>query len=143
MLSPDTYLFRRHRILAVRLAGGTYTTDVGFATENARVPLLLAEGVVQRDGHCAYRYQQEEFYGWIQAFTLEPQIARDFDPVLFFFEKSPASNMNQFPRPSLYTPEGMLALRRHVFQVERQGLVVQATPTTPAEELPAVSAGEL
>ncbi|MFQ9411979.1 MAG: hypothetical protein ACLR1T_14385 [Evtepia gabavorous] len=43
--------------------------------------------------------------------------------------------MNQFPRPSLYTPEGMLALRRHVFQVERQGLVVQATPTTPAEEL--------
>lgn len=51
MLSPDTYLFRRHRILAVRLAGGTYTTDVGFATENARVPLLLAEGVVQRDGH--------------------------------------------------------------------------------------------
>ena len=148
MLSPDTYLFRRHRILAVRLAGGTYTTDVGFATENARVPLLLAEGVVQRDGHCTYRYQQEEFYGWvqcqrrpghdwerIQAFTLEPQIDRDFDPVLFFFEKSPASNMNQFPRPSLYTPEGMLALRRHVFQVERQGLVVQATPTTPAEEL--------
>ena len=112
MLLPDTYLFRRHRILAVRLAGGTYTTDVGFATENARVPLLLAEGVVQRDGHCAYRYQQEEFYGWvqcqrrpghdwerIQAFTLEPQIDRDFDPVLFFFEKSPASNMNQFPRP--------------------------------------------
>ena len=148
MLLPDTYLFRRHRILAVRLAGGTYTTDVGFATENARVPLLLAEGVVQRDGPFAYRYQQEEFYGWvqcqrrpghdwerIQAFTLEPQIDRDFDPVLFFFEKSPASNMNQFPRPSLYTPEGMLALRRHVFQVERQGLVVQATPTTPAEEL--------
>ena len=104
--------------------------------------------MVQRDGHCAERYQQEEFYGWvqcqrrpghdwerIQAFTLEPQIDRDFDPVLFFFEKSPASNMNQFPRPSLYTPEGMLALRRHVFQVERQGLVVQATPTTPAEEL--------
>lgn len=128
MLSPDTYLFRRHRILAVRLAGGTYTTDVGFATENARVPLLLAEGVVQRDGHCTYRYQQEEFYGWvqcqrrpghdwerIQAFTLEPQIDRDFDPVLFFFEKSPASNMNQFPRPSLYTPEGMLALRQACF----------------------------
>ena len=36
MLSPDTYLFRRHRILAVELEGKTYTTDVGFATENAR-----------------------------------------------------------------------------------------------------------
>lgn len=48
----------------------------------------------------------------IQAFALEPQIDRDFDPVLFFFEKSPESNMNEFPRPSVYTPEGMLALRR-------------------------------
>ena len=36
-LSP-TYLFRRHRILAVELEGKTYTTDVGFATENARSP---------------------------------------------------------------------------------------------------------
>ena len=36
MLSPPTYLFRRHRILAVELEGKTYTTDVGFATENAR-----------------------------------------------------------------------------------------------------------
>ena len=42
-LSP-TYLFRRHRILAVELEGKTYTTDVGFATENARVPLELTEG---------------------------------------------------------------------------------------------------
>ena len=33
MLSPPTYLFRRHRILAVELEGKTYTTDVGFATE--------------------------------------------------------------------------------------------------------------
>ena len=148
MLTPDTYLFRRHRILAVELAGKTYTTDVGFATENARRPLLLEEGVVQNDGHCDYRYQWEEFFGWvqcqrrpghdwerIQAFALEPQVDRDFDPVLFFFEKHPDSNMTQFPRPSIYTQEGMLALRRHVFQVERQGAAVQASPTTPAEEL--------
>ena len=44
MLSPDTYLFRRHRILVVELEGKTYTTDVGFATENARGPLELTEG---------------------------------------------------------------------------------------------------
>lgn len=148
MLTPDTYLFRRHRILAVEIQGQTYTTDVGFATENARCPLLLEEGLVQNDGHCDYRYQWEDFFGWvqcqrrpgrdwerIQAFALEPQVDRDFDPVLFFFEKSPTSNMNQFPRPSIYTREGMLALRRHVFQVERQGNVDQATPTTPEEEL--------
>ena len=145
---PATYLFRRHRILAVELEGKTYTTDVGFATENARRPLELVEGTVQSDGHCEYRYQWEPFFGWvqsqrrpgcdwerIQAFALEPQIDRDFDPVLFFFEKSPESNMNEFPRPSVYTPEGMLALRRHTYRVERQGLVVSSTPVTPAEEI--------
>ena len=148
MLSPDTYLFRRHRILVVELEGKTYTTDVGFATENARRPLELVEGTVQSDGHCEYRYQWEPFFGWvqsqrrpgcdwerIQAFALEPQIDRDFDPVLFFFEKSPESNINEFPRPSVYTPEGMLALRRHTFRVEKQGLVVSSTPVTPAEEI--------
>lgn len=44
MLSPPIYLFRRHRILAVELEGKTYTTDVGFATENARVPLEADRG---------------------------------------------------------------------------------------------------
>ena len=48
MLSPPTYLFRRHRILAVELEGKTYTTDVGFATENARVPLELTEGNITK-----------------------------------------------------------------------------------------------
>ena len=44
--------------------------------------------------------------------------------------------MNEFPRPSVYTPpRGMLALRRHTFRVEKQGLVVSSTPVTPAEEI--------
>lgn len=29
----------------------------------------------------------------------------------------------------------MLALRRHTFRVEKQGLVVSSTPVTPAEEI--------
>lgn len=148
ILTVAAYPFRRHRIMAVGLEGKTYTTDVGFATENARIPLLLEAEKVQDDGHCAYKYQWEDFYGWVQlqrrpgqewervlSFDLAPQIDRDFDPVVCFFEKSPASNMTQFPRPSVYTPEGILALRRHVYQVEKCGLVVEATPTTPEEEL--------
>lgn len=148
ILTVAAYPFRRHRLMGVEIGGKTYTTDVGFATENARKPLLLKAGVVQDDGHCAYQYQWEEFYGWVQlqrkpgqdweaalSFDLAPQIDRDFDPVLFFFEQSPDSNMTQFPRPSVYTPEGILAIRRHVYQVERCGLVVEATPTTPADEL--------
>lgn len=148
ILTVAAYPFRRHRIMGVVLGDKTYTTDVGFATENARIPLLLEEGLVQNDGHCDYRYHWEDFYGWVQSqrrpgedweralsFDLAPQIDRDFDPVVCFFERSPDSNMNQFPRPSIYTQEGILALRKHVYQVEKGGQVIQATPTTPAEEL--------
>lgn len=100
MLSPDTYLFRRHRILAVRLAGGTYTTDVGFATENARVPLLLAEGwcsgralrlsVSARGILRLGSVPAPAGHDWerIQAFTLEPQIDRDFDRCSSFLKRA-------------------------------------------------------
>lgn len=81
MLSPDTYLFRRHRILAVRLAGGTYTTDVGFATENARVPLLLAEGVVQRTGTAPIGISKRNFTAGFSASAGRGMTGSGFRPL--------------------------------------------------------------
>lgn len=43
--------------------------------------------------------------------------------------------MTSSPAPPSIRRRGCWPSARHVFQVERQGLVVQATPTTPAEEL--------
>ena len=55
--------------------------------------------------------------------------------MLFFFEKSPESNMNEFPRPSVYTPRGDAGPAPAHLRVEKQGLVVSSTPVTPAEEI--------
>ena len=59
---------------------------------------------------------------------------QDFAPILFYFAHSPDSNMNQFARVSRYTPQGILAIRRHVLQEEVQGQVVSARPLSPQEE---------
>ena len=67
-------------------------------------------------------------------FTQEPQVDQDFAPILFYFAHSPDSNMNQFARVSRYTPQGILAIRRHVLQEEVQGQVVSARPLSLQEE---------
>lgn len=146
--NPPTILFRRHRVMGVFLEGQCFITDVGFTLENARRPLLLAEGLIQEDGLCQYQYQRDPFFGWlllqktpqghwtrVLGFTQEPQIDQDFVTTLFYFEKSPGSNMNQFPRVSRYTPKEILAIRRHVLQTEAPGQVLSARSLSPEEEL--------
>ena len=134
---PKPIQFRRHRVIGVRLPEGHYITDVGTNLEYSRIPLRLETGMVQTDGAAEYRYMEHEFFGYLQqqrrpgedqwlpqiGFTLEPQIDLDFVTPLFFYEKHPGSNMSQFPRVSLYRPEGMTAVRDHTMWEERGGLV--------------------
>ena len=56
---------------------------------------------------------------------------QDFAPILFYFTHSPDSNMNQFARVSRYTPQGILAIRRHVLQEEVQGRWCPPGPSLP------------
>ena len=139
--------FRRHRVLGVTLEGKVYTTDVGFTTEMARRPLLLEEGLVQYDGFCGYEYRRDPFYGWLLlqkcpgedwkpslGFTQEPQIDLDFETPMFYYEKSPNSNMNQIVRVSIYTSAGILAIRHSCLLEEWAGLVQKSTPIASREE---------
>lgn len=141
--------FRRHRVLGVKLEGKTYTTDVGFTTENARCPLLLEAGLVQSDGACEYRYERDAFYGWLLfqkkpgedwqkalGFTEEPQIDLDFDTPMFYYEKHPDSNMNKVPRVSLYTEDGIIAIRASGGPTCTKKLVEKAGILQSAEEIP-------
>lgn len=147
ILTPNTYLFRRHRIMGVEIEDKTYTTDVGFADENARIPLLLEDGLIQEDGQCTYRYEWQEFYGWVQyrqlpgqdwqpilSFDLSPQVDRDFDPVLTFFACHPSSSMRDDPRVARYFPDCVMALRKHILREERRGIPVKKTELTWEEE---------
>ncbi|MDY4430198.1 arylamine N-acetyltransferase family protein [Evtepia sp.] len=139
--------FRRHRVLGVTLEGKVYTTDVGFTTEMARRPLLLKEGLVQYDGFCGYEYRRDPFYGWLLlqkcpgedwkpslGFTQEPQIDLDFETPMFYYEKSPNSNINQIVRVAIYTSAGILAIRHSCLLEEWAGLVQKSTPIASREE---------
>ena len=145
---PKPIQFRRHRVIGVALAEGYYITDVGTNLEYSRVPLRLEPNAVQTDGVAQYRYLQDEFFGFLQqqlrpgetqwhdqiGFTLEPQIDLDFVTPLFYYEKHPSSNMSQFPRVSLYTPEGVVAIRNHTLFRERGDVVLSSEPIPDWEE---------
>lgn len=145
---PKPIQFRRHRVMGVRLEGKLYITDVGTNLEYSRDPLLLEPGLVQTDGVAQYRYVDHPFFGYLQeqlrpgetewhpqiGFTLEPQIDLDFETPLFYYEKHPSSNMSQFPRVSLYTEEGIVAIRNHTLLHERGDVVQSARPIEDWEE---------
>ncbi len=145
---PKPIQFRRHRVIGVSLPEGYYITDVGTNLEYSRNPLRLETETVQTDGAAEYRYVEDEFFGYLQqqrkpgddrwlpqiGFTLEPQIDLDFVTPLFYYEKHPGSNMSQFPRVSLYRPDGMVAVRDHTLWEERGGLVLSSRPFSDWEE---------
>lgn len=139
--------FRRHRVMGVKLGSETYTTDAGFTTECARIPLHLAEGEIQDDGFCRYEYRRDPFYGWLQmqqkpgedwwpslGFTEEPQIDMDFDTAVYWFAHNPDSVMTKCPRVSIYTKDSIIAVRNHAFRVEKSGLPEIDRPIADWEE---------
>ena len=46
----------RHRVIAVKIQGEKYITDVGIGSAAPRVPLLLCEGLVQESYGESYRF---------------------------------------------------------------------------------------
>lgn len=139
--------FRRHRVLGVSLNGTLYTTDVGSTLEYARVPLLLIGNIIQEDGHCEYMYKEDPFYGWVQyqrspggewkstyGFSIEPNIDLDFVTPTFYFVHSPDSVMVQAPRVSIYTPQGIVAVRHHCYSEEASAKEIIRRPIEDWEE---------
>ena len=116
--------FRRHRVLGVSLNGTQYTTDVGSTLEYARIPLLLMGNIIQEDGACEYMYKEDPFYGWVQ-YQRCPT---------FYYAHHPDSVMVQAPRVSIYTPDGIVAVRRHCYFEERNGQEQLCRPLEDWEE---------
>ena len=53
---------------------------------------------------------------------------------MFYYEKSPNSNMNQIVRVSIYTSAGILAIRHSCLLEEWAGLVQKSAPIASREE---------
>ncbi len=141
LLNEPEIPMRRHRVLAVQLPGKSedrYLCDVGVGIEVPRLPLLLQEGLEQvQNGHI-YGMTRDSFLGWVlneqhngtwrqlHAFTLEPQLPKDFVMPSFYCEKHRDSIFNKQPMLSLKTPTGRKTLDGLCFK-EFSGETVRET----------------
>ncbi|HEX2866019.1 MAG TPA: arylamine N-acetyltransferase [Ignavibacteriales bacterium] len=109
-----------HMALLVKL-GEDYLADVGFG-DLFLDPILLKEGIEQKQGNRTFRIDQEDKYfilnqrdrddDWKKQyhFTLEPHGYEDFSEMCQYNQTSPKSHFTQHTICSLATPEGRITI---------------------------------
>ncbi len=119
---------RRHRVLKVEATDGVWCCDVGIGEVCPRYPLRLAESVEQPQFDECYRFEKDEFLGWVlmdlhkgewrrfYSFTEEPQLPQDYDALCLYCEKSPKSPFIHSEMFSLKTPTGRITLDGNVYK---------------------------
>lgn len=119
---------RRHRVLKVELEEGNYLADIGIGDKAPRWPLLMKEGLEQNQFGETYKFEKDDFYGWVIydlhegswreffAFTEEKQLALDFEMPSFWCEKNPASPFITCPIFCQKTEKGMYTLMGDTFR---------------------------
>lgn len=135
---------RRHRVLKVEAEDGVWCCDAGIGEVCPRYPVRLAEGVEQPQlGEC-YRFDRDDFLGWVlmdlhkgewrrfYSFTEEPQLPQDYDALCVYCEKSPKSPFINAEMFSLKTPAGRITLDGHIYK-EFDGEEVRVRELTDAE----------
>ena len=119
---------RRHRVLKVEAVDGVYIADVGIGEVCQRYPLLLAEGLEQPQFDECYRFDKDDFLGWVlmdlhkgqwrqlYSFTEEPQLPQDYLALSCYCEKHPDSPFIHAEMFSLKTAEGRITLDGNVYK---------------------------
>lgn len=133
---PETIQMRRHRVLVVTIDGICYLTDVGVRNEAPRKALQLVQGNVQSDGICQYRFEKDDFFGWVllqkerkkdwkpmYGFTEEIQVDDDFVMPSFYCEHHPDSTFNKFMKISIFSGKSNFTLVNGIFQEYRNAKV--------------------
>ena len=136
---------RRHRLLAVETADGTYLWDIGIGMRSPRYPLKLVEGLVQKQCGETYKFVKEPFYGWVLydyykgewsrllSFTEEPQANVDYVTACVWSELHPDSPFNKFPIVSMKTMTGRKSLDGNTFKVFEGEKLVEIQELSDAE----------
>ena len=119
---------RRHRVLKVEAADGTFLCDVGIGEVCQREPIAMVEGLEQHQfGEC-YKLEKEDFLGWVlwdlhrgqwrkfYSFTEEPQLQVDFIAPNFYCEQHPDSPFNKEEMFALKTLTGRKTLDGHIYK---------------------------
>ena len=126
---------RRHRVLRVEAADGVYCADVGIGEVCPRSPLKLVEGLEQPQFDECYRFDKDEFLGWVlmdlykgqwrqfYSFTEEPQLPQDYVALSCYCEKHPDSPFIHAEMFSLKTATGRITLDGNVYKEFKDGEV--------------------
>lgn len=137
---------RTHVLLLVDVEGATWLADVGFGIEGLLLPLPFGSGREARQ--FAWTYRVTEAAGeWIlqslrngswtdlYSFSLEPQLAVDFEPANHYTATHPDSRFVRTLAVQLPTPEVRYALRNRELILDRGGTITRRVLTDDAELL--------
>lgn len=138
---------RRHRVLVVEATDGTWLCDVGIGQACPKEPVKLEQGLVQEQFGETYRFDRDEFLGWVlmdvhngqwqqfYSFTEEPQLPVDYIAPSFYCEKHPDSPFTSQEMFSLKTAEGRITLDGNLFKEFKNGEVtaLELTPEQMAQ----------
>ena len=139
-----TIPMRRHRVLKVTAPDGVWLCDVGIGEICPREPVALTEGLVQEQFGEAYRFEKDDFLGWVlmdlhhgvwrrfYAFTEEPQLNVDYEAATFYCEHHPDSPFNKQEMFALKTAAGRITLDGDLFK-EFSGDDVSVQTVPPAQ----------
>jgi len=127
---------RTHILLRVDVAGATWLADVGFGLEGLLLPVPLVSGREARQFGWTYRaveanrewtLQSLRNGAWtdLYAFSLEPQLAVDFEPANHYTATHPDSRFVRTLTVQLPTPEVRYRLRNRELVLDRGGTVTR------------------
>ena len=121
---------RRHRVLRVTCSDGSvWCCDVGIGDRCPRYPLRLEVGTEQAQFGELYRFQKDDFLGWVlqdffggqwnnfYSFTEEPQLNQDFIALSAYCEFHADSPFFPDEIFSLKTDDGRITLDGHLYRV--------------------------
>ncbi|MDQ6422423.1 arylamine N-acetyltransferase [Paenibacillus sp. LHD-117] len=146
----DTPPKRRHHVLRVEAEGKLYLCDVGVGGIVPRRPLLLLEGLEQRQGDELYRFDRDPEFGWMLmeqkkegwsrlfSFTEEPQLAKDYLMASYWCEHAPDSVFKNNLIVAIHTKEGRNTVWNEEFRLFRPDGVHAFTPASKAEDAEAL-----
>lgn len=111
---------RRHRIIIASSQNldGRYFVDTGIGERAPRLPLKLQEEIVQEQYGEIYRFEKDDFLGWVLwdchngkwdrfiSFTEEHQLEEDYVTTSFYCEKHIDSPFNKGNMLSIKTANG-------------------------------------
>lgn len=127
---------RTHILLRVDVAGATWLADVGFGLEGLLLPVPFVGGrearqfgwtyrVVEANGEWTMQSLRDRAWTDLYAFSLEPQLAVDFEPANHYTATHPDSRFVRTLTVQLPTPEVRYRLRNRELVLDRGGTVTR------------------